>query len=51
MCAPCIPHRACRLDEQLRQQLLRVAEDDLEQQMEALRNFKQAHLLRVAASK
>ncbi|MFP1682258.1 bifunctional [glutamate--ammonia ligase]-adenylyl-L-tyrosine phosphorylase/[glutamate--ammonia-ligase] adenylyltransferase [Alloalcanivorax sp. C16-1] len=38
------------LDDELRQQLLRVAEDDLEQQMEVLRNFKQAHLLRVAAS-
>ncbi|MGJ3255256.1 MAG: bifunctional [glutamate--ammonia ligase]-adenylyl-L-tyrosine phosphorylase/[glutamate--ammonia-ligase] adenylyltransferase [Alcanivorax sp.] len=43
------PERA-ELDDELRQQLLRVAEDDLEQQMEVLRNFKQAHLLRVAAS-
>ena len=38
------------LDDELRQHLLRVAEDDLEQQMERLRHFKQAHLLRVAAS-
>jgi glutamate-ammonia-ligase adenylyltransferase len=43
------PARAA-LDDELRQQLLRVPEDDLEQQMEVLRNFKQAHLLRVAAS-
>ena len=43
------PERA-EQDDELRQQLLRVAEDDLEQQMEVLRNFKQAHLLRVAAS-
>ena len=34
----------------LRQLLLRIPADDLEQQMEALRTFKQAHLLRVAAS-
>jgi glutamate-ammonia-ligase adenylyltransferase len=38
------------LDDELRQQLLRLPEDDLEQQMEVLRHFKQAHLLRVAAS-
>ena len=38
------------LDDELRQLLLRIPADDLEQQMEALRNFKQAHLLRVAAS-
>ena len=43
------PDRA-GLDDELRQQLLRIAEEDLEQQMEVLRNFKQAHLLRVAAS-
>lgn len=43
------PQRSALADE-LRQQLLRVAEDDLEQQMEVLRHFKQAHLLRVAAS-
>lgn len=44
------PPARTELDDELRQQLLRVAEDDLEQQMEVLRNFKQAHLLRVAAS-
>ncbi len=44
------PPDRTRLDDELRQQLLRIAEDDLEQQMEVLRNFKQAHLLRVAAS-
>jgi [glutamine synthetase] adenylyltransferase / [glutamine synthetase]-adenylyl-L-tyrosine phosphorylase len=43
------PGRA-ELEDELRQLLLRVPTDDLEQQMEALRNFKQAHLLRVAAS-
>ena len=43
------PDRA-ELDDELRQQLLRLPADDLEQQMEALRHFKQAHLLRVAAS-
>ena len=43
------PGRA-ELDDELRQLLLRLPAEDLEQQMEALRNFKQAHLLRVAAS-
>lgn len=43
------PNRA-ELDDELRQQMLRVPEDDLELQMETLRTFKQAHLLRVAAS-
>lgn len=38
------------LEDELHQQLLRIPEDDLEQHMEALRHFKQAHLLRVAAS-
>ncbi len=38
------------LDDELRQQMVRLPEDDLEQQMEVLRHFKQAHLLRVAAS-
>ncbi len=39
-----------QLDDELRQQMLRIPEEDLELQMEALRTFKQAHLLRVAAS-
>jgi glutamate-ammonia-ligase adenylyltransferase len=34
---------------ELQQTLLRVAEDDLEQQMESLRYFRQAHGLKVAA--
>ncbi|WP_250656597.1 bifunctional [glutamate--ammonia ligase]-adenylyl-L-tyrosine phosphorylase/[glutamate--ammonia-ligase] adenylyltransferase [Alkalimarinus coralli] len=38
------------LEDELRQQLLRIPEDDLEEQMEALRHFKKAHVLRVAAS-
>ncbi len=39
-----------RLDAELRQQVARLAPDDLEAQMEALRYFKAAHVLRVAAS-
>ncbi len=35
---------------ELRQQLLRIPEDDLEVQMDALRYFKQSHSLKVAAS-
>ncbi|MBW3165447.1 bifunctional [glutamate--ammonia ligase]-adenylyl-L-tyrosine phosphorylase/[glutamate--ammonia-ligase] adenylyltransferase [Ferrimonas balearica] len=35
---------------ELREYLLRVPEDDLEQQMESLRQFKQAHQLRIAAA-
>ena len=35
---------------ELRERLTRIPEDDLEQQMEALRHFKLAHGLRVAAS-
>ncbi len=38
------------LREELRQQLLRVPEDDEEQQLECLRYFKESHVLRVAAS-
>lgn len=34
----------------LRQQLLRIPEEDLEQQMEALRQFKLSHQLRIAAA-
>lgn len=41
---------APELAAQLREQLARIPEDDLEQQMEALRHFKRAHRLRVAAS-
>lgn len=44
------PPGRSELDDELRQQLVRLPEDDLEQQMEVLRHFKQAHLLRVAAS-
>jgi len=38
------------LRDELRQVLLRIPEDDLERQMDALRQFKHAHVLRVAAS-
>lgn len=38
------------LQDELRQWLLRIPEDDLEAQMDALRTFRQSHLLRVAAS-
>jgi len=38
------------LESELRQSLLRIPQDDLEQQMEALRHFKQVHVLRVAAA-
>ncbi|MEY1660937.1 bifunctional [glutamate--ammonia ligase]-adenylyl-L-tyrosine phosphorylase/[glutamate--ammonia-ligase] adenylyltransferase [Isoalcanivorax beigongshangi] len=43
------PPQMSELEDELIQQLLRVPEEDLEQQMEVLRHFKQAHLLRVAA--
>lgn len=39
-----------QLNNELRQQLLRIPEEDVEQQMDALRYFKNAHSLRVAAS-
>ena len=39
-----------QLQDELRQQLLRIHPDDVEQQMECLRYFKRAHVLRVAAS-
>ncbi len=39
-----------RLRAELRQQVSRLAEDDLEAQMDALRYFKASHVLRVAAS-
>ncbi len=38
------------LQDELRQQVARLAMDDLEAQMEALRYFKASHVLRVAAS-
>lgn len=38
------------LKDELRQQLLRIPEDDFEQQLECLRQFKHSHVLRVAAS-
>lgn len=44
------PPEMIELADELRQQLLRIPEDDLEQQMEALRYFKRAHTLRVVAS-
>ena len=44
------PPQALELAAELRERLTRIPEDDLEQQMEALRHFKLAHRLRVAAS-
>ncbi|HET8848676.1 MAG TPA: bifunctional [glutamate--ammonia ligase]-adenylyl-L-tyrosine phosphorylase/[glutamate--ammonia-ligase] adenylyltransferase, partial [Marinobacter sp.] len=38
------------LKDDLRQQMLRIPFEDLEEQMESLRYFKKAHVLRVAAS-
>lgn len=38
------------LADELRQQLAHIPEDDLENQMEALRHFKMAHILRVTAA-
>jgi glutamate-ammonia-ligase adenylyltransferase len=38
------------LEDELRQQVARLATDDLEAQMDALRYFKASHVLRVAAS-
>ena len=43
------PEKAALADE-LRQQLAHIPEDDLENQMETLRHFKMAHVLRVAAA-
>lgn len=43
-----VPGKA-ELAQELRQQVLRIEEDDLEAQMEALRYFRSAHSLRVAA--
>ncbi|MBV0933256.1 bifunctional [glutamate--ammonia ligase]-adenylyl-L-tyrosine phosphorylase/[glutamate--ammonia-ligase] adenylyltransferase [Marinobacterium weihaiense] len=44
------PPNQDELRTELRQQLLRIPEDDIEQLMETLRYFKHAHMLRVAAS-
>ncbi len=44
------PPDRTELRDELRQQLLRLPEDDVEAQMECLRYFKNAHRLRVAAS-
>ncbi|MFF7706356.1 bifunctional [glutamate--ammonia ligase]-adenylyl-L-tyrosine phosphorylase/[glutamate--ammonia-ligase] adenylyltransferase [Pseudomonas sp. NPDC007930] len=44
------PPQAPALKAELHERLARIPEDDLEQQMEALRHFKLAHSLRVAAS-
>ncbi len=44
------PPNVDQLKDELRQQMLRIPEDDLERQMETLRQFKLAHVLRVAAS-
>ncbi|MBV1788355.1 bifunctional [glutamate--ammonia ligase]-adenylyl-L-tyrosine phosphorylase/[glutamate--ammonia-ligase] adenylyltransferase [Marinobacterium sp. D7] len=44
------PPDKSRLNDELRQLLLRIPEDDTEQLMEALRYYKHAHVLRVAAS-
>ena len=44
------PPQIEELVDELRQELVRIPEDDLEQQMEVLRYFKRAHLLRVTAS-
>lgn len=44
------PPDKARLQAELNQQLLRISEQDTEQLMEALRYFKHAHVLKVAAS-
>ncbi|UZE95765.1 bifunctional [glutamate--ammonia ligase]-adenylyl-L-tyrosine phosphorylase/[glutamate--ammonia-ligase] adenylyltransferase [Alkalimarinus alittae] len=44
------PPKKEALQDELRQQLLRIPEEDFEEQMEVLRYFKKAHVLRVAAS-
>lgn len=49
--ADCSLPLAPELAAELRERLTRIPEDDLEQQMEALRHFKLAHRLRVAAWK
>ncbi|KEQ11595.1 bifunctional glutamine-synthetase adenylyltransferase/deadenyltransferase [Endozoicomonas montiporae] len=44
------PPKQAELADELRQQLAHIPEDDLESQMEVLRHFKMAHVLRVAAA-
>ncbi|WP_417568384.1 bifunctional [glutamate--ammonia ligase]-adenylyl-L-tyrosine phosphorylase/[glutamate--ammonia-ligase] adenylyltransferase [Marinobacter sp.] len=44
------PPAKAELQDDLRQQMLRIPFEDLEEQMESLRHFKKAHILRVAAS-
>ncbi|MDO8268577.1 MAG: bifunctional [glutamate--ammonia ligase]-adenylyl-L-tyrosine phosphorylase/[glutamate--ammonia-ligase] adenylyltransferase [Moraxellaceae bacterium] len=44
------PPGKAELEAELRQALVRLPEDDIEAQMEALRIFKKGHVLRVAAS-
>lgn len=44
------PPAKAELEDDLRQQMLRIPFEDLEEQMESLRHFKKAHVLRVAAS-
>ncbi|SEI48584.1 glutamate-ammonia-ligase adenylyltransferase [Allopseudospirillum japonicum] len=44
------PADKAKLADELRQQLARLPEEDMEAQMEALRYFRHAHVLRVAAS-
>lgn len=44
------PPAKAELQDDLRQQMLRIPFEDLEEQMESLRHFKKAHILRLAAS-
>ncbi len=44
------PPQKSELESELQRSTLRIAEDDLETQMESLRYFRSAHVLRVAAS-
>ena len=44
------PPAKAELQDDLRQQMLRISYDDLEDQMESLRHFRKAHTLRVAAA-
>ena len=44
------PPKRAELTDDLRQQLAHIPEDDLESQMDVLRHFKMAHVLRVAAA-